>query len=161
MYPEICENNSTCINTFGDYECNCLPGYAGKNCIQGYLWWAYKWCLAYLKFVILLQILVKLTTVVVQQMLTVLWMNMMSPAVVVLVSLESFAIQVPNVFVHNVSVSKNIFLENQKFSDIDECESDNPCQDQEECINTEGSFSCIGIKMILYCKNICTVDTSA
>ena len=35
MYPEICENNSTCINIFGDYECICIDGFVGKNCSYG------------------------------------------------------------------------------------------------------------------------------
>ena len=35
IYEGICENNSTCNNTFGDYECFCLPGYAGQNCTEG------------------------------------------------------------------------------------------------------------------------------
>ena len=43
MYPGICENNSTCTNTFGDYECDCLPGFAGKNCSQG-TWFIHEIC---------------------------------------------------------------------------------------------------------------------
>ena len=37
LNPEICDNNSTCINSFGDYECDCFPGFDGKNCSQGTL----------------------------------------------------------------------------------------------------------------------------
>ena len=32
MIPNICLNNSTCINLPGSYQCNCQPGYAGSNC---------------------------------------------------------------------------------------------------------------------------------
>ena len=34
-FPELCENNSTCVDTFGDYNCMCLHGYSGKNCQLG------------------------------------------------------------------------------------------------------------------------------
>ena len=32
-----CQPNAMCVNTNGDYECNCLPGYTseGENCIMG------------------------------------------------------------------------------------------------------------------------------
>jgi len=27
-----CQHNSTCVNTFGGYLCNCTGGYLGPNC---------------------------------------------------------------------------------------------------------------------------------
>ena len=28
----LCENNSTCLDKVGEYECRCRPGYEGKFC---------------------------------------------------------------------------------------------------------------------------------
>lgn len=32
-----CENNGTCINNHGSYECNCEDGWRGKHCDIGKL----------------------------------------------------------------------------------------------------------------------------
>ena len=32
---DVCENNSTCFNTHGDYVCECTPEYYGQNCNLG------------------------------------------------------------------------------------------------------------------------------
>jgi len=34
-YNSLCQNGGTCINTDGDYRCECNYGYTGKNCHLG------------------------------------------------------------------------------------------------------------------------------
>ena len=31
-YPNPCLNNGTCTDGVNDYNCTCVPGFAGKNC---------------------------------------------------------------------------------------------------------------------------------
>ena len=35
LNPFICLNGGTCINTEGDYYCECADGWGGKNCDEG------------------------------------------------------------------------------------------------------------------------------
>lgn len=32
MTAGLCQNDGGCVNTIGDYQCNCKTGFRGKNC---------------------------------------------------------------------------------------------------------------------------------
>ena len=34
-HNSLCQNGGTCVNTYGDYRCECEHGYSGKNCHLG------------------------------------------------------------------------------------------------------------------------------
>ena len=34
-HNNLCQNGGTCVNTYGDYRCECKHGYSGKNCHLG------------------------------------------------------------------------------------------------------------------------------
>ena len=34
-HNSLCQNNGTCVNTHGDYRCECKQGYSGKDCHLG------------------------------------------------------------------------------------------------------------------------------
>ena len=31
----VCQNAGTCVEVTGDYRCDCVPGYDGRNCEDG------------------------------------------------------------------------------------------------------------------------------
>lgn len=36
-FTDVCENNGTCQNTAGSYQCDCSEGWQGKHCGEGNL----------------------------------------------------------------------------------------------------------------------------